>query len=324
MENQHWLDLAAVACDHADINYNTIETLATWDQEHHENAVYRLDGQRMLKLYGPPLDWRFSTERAVLRLLADHPAIPAPRLVAAAERPEEWPYLVMTAVAGVPMDAAWKRMSHCEQLAIARSIGAMMAALHHLPQAALTAVAQPVAGRNEQRIRLEEARRSAEIIEATVTLSVPQRDALLRFLHEEALMHLNGPSTLTHFDLSHHHVYLAQNKGSWQVTGIIDWADAVLGPPEWDIVCLWHWTFNGVWHNTFTPEWEAMQVCLQTLFAGQHLPERFARRCLAAHLHTPWLSLLWPHFVAQAASSQDIVRDLTAYLFTPAVFGAPD
>jgi len=108
------------------------------------------------------------------------------------------------------------------------------------------------------------------------------------------------------------------------VTGIIDWVDAVLGPAEWDIVCLWHWTFNGVWCNTFGPEWEAMQACLRTLFADDHPPERFARRCLAAHLHTPWMKLLWPNFVAQEGGSQDIVRDLTEYLFTPDVFGPSD
>ena len=110
----------------------------------------------------------------------------------------------------------------------------------------------------------------------------------------------------------------------WQVTGIIDWAEAALGPIEWDIVCLWHWTFNGVWHNTFTPEWEAMQVCLQTLFDGQSLPEQFARRCLAAHLHTPWVKLLWSEFLAHKDGSQDIVREMVEYLFTPDVFGPSD
>ena len=74
-----------------------------------------------------------------------------------------------------------------------------------------------------------------------------QRDSLLKFLHEEAIEFLEGPQSITHFDLSHHHVFLDQESGLWQVSGIIDWADAVLGPPEWDVVCLWHWTFDGVW-----------------------------------------------------------------------------
>jgi hypothetical protein len=73
-----------------------------------------------------------------------------------------------------------------------------------------------------------------------------------------------------------------------------------------------------------TVEWEAMQACLQTLFDGHPPPERFARRCLAAYLQSPWMSLIWPYFLEQKRSSHDIVRDLTKYLFTPHVFGSPD
>ena len=319
-----WVDIAAAVCNHAGLEYDSIETLTTWDQEHNENALYRLDGERILKVYGPPVDWRFYTERAILRILAEHPAILGPQIVAAGERPGELPYLAMTAVAGAEMEEVWTRMTHTEQLAIARSVGTIIAAIHRLPQEELAAVERQSRGRNQQIIKREEARRSAELIEETETLSVQQRDALLFFLHEEAPQHLSGPPVITHFDLSHHHVYLSQEMGTWQVTGIIDWADAVLGPPEWDIVCLWHWTFNGVWQDTFTPEWEAMQVCLQAIFGEQELPQRFARRCLAAHLHTPWMSLLWPRFVAQVGSTQNVVRALTAYLFTPDVFGPPD
>ena len=210
------------------------------------------------------------------------------------------------------------------ELAIARELGAIMAAIYRLSQEELAAVQQHYTGRNEYSIKVEEAQRTAEIIKATETLSVQQRDDILRFLYEEAPEYLNDPPKNTHFDLSHHHVYLSRHTGRWQVSGIIDWAEAVPGPTEWDVACLWHWTFNGVWRNTFSPEWEAMQTCLQTLFDGQPPPERFARRCLAAHLLSPWMELIWPYFVEREDNSQDIVRDLTAYLFTPDVFGSPD
>jgi hypothetical protein len=108
------------------------------------------------------------------------------------------------------------------------------------------------------------------------------------------------------------------------VSGVIDWADAVLGRPEWDVVCLWHRTLNGVWHPAFAEEWEAMGVCLEPLFGGADLPERYAWRCLAAFLHSPWVSLIWPQFLERDGGSEDIVRDLTAYCFAPEVFGPPD
>ncbi len=319
----HWLELAVAACDHAGLEYSSVETLVTREKDDFRGAVYRLDAGRILKVYGPKEPWSFHLERAALRTLEAGPAIPAPRIVAAGEPREGPPYLVMTAIPGVEAADAWQSMARDERLAYARQVGSLFAAIHRLPEGEL-ADAERRLDRNRDTIMLEEARRTAEVIEGTETLSVRQRDALLRFLHEEARGFLAGPPKVTHTDLSHHHVYLSRETGTWRVSGIIDWAEAALGPPEWDVVCLWHWTFNGVWHATYTQEWEAMQVCLQMLFAGNQPPERFARRCLAAFLHSPWVFLIWPHFLEQADGSKDIVRDLTAYCFAPDVFGPPD
>jgi Ser/Thr protein kinase RdoA (MazF antagonist) len=324
MENESWLELAIGACEHAGLKYDSIEILVTWEQKNRENALYRLDGQRILKIYGPPVEWRFQTEYAVLQILDEHQIIPNPCVIAAGERSGEPPYVFMTTVAGLEMANAWNNMEQNEQLTIARKLGTIMAAIYHLSPEEITDANQQYNSRNEYSIKVKEARRTAEIIKTTEILSIQQRNDLLRFLYEEAPEHLKAPPKIIHFDLSHHHVYLSQETGTWQVTGIIDWADSVAGPLEWDIVCLWHWTFNGVWHHTFTVEWEAMQACLQTLFDGHPPPERFARRCLAAYLQSPWMSLIWPYFLEQKRSSHDIVRDLTKYLFTPHVFGSPD
>ncbi|MFC1997503.1 phosphotransferase family protein [Chloroflexota bacterium] len=319
-----WLEIAAAACDHAGLEVGSIETLVTWDQEHRQNAAYRLDAQRILKVYGPTAEQLFHTEFAALRTLEHNQAIPVPRIVAAGEPSQRHPYLVLTAIPGSETVDFWKGMTSSEQLAVAEEVGKLFAAVHRLPQEELEALELKFPVRSGNAIKREEARRTAEIIEATEVLSLWQRDDLLRFLHEEAPEYLNGPPKFTHADLSHHHVYLARETGTWRVSGIIDWAEAALGPPEWDIACLWHWTFNGVWHATFTGEWEAMKVCLRTFFAGHQPPKRFARRCLAAFLHSPWVDLLWSNFLKREGSSKDIVRDLTEYMFTPDVFGPPD
>ena len=63
----------------------------------------------------------------------------------------------------------------------------------------------------------------------------------------------------------------------------IDWADAVIGPQEWDIAFLWHWNFSYEDRSgSFTQDREAMDACLASFFAGSSRPDRFARRCLAA------------------------------------------
>jgi aminoglycoside phosphotransferase (APT) family kinase protein len=224
---------------------------------------------------------------------------------------------------GATAEDTWEHVPRAEQLAIARSLGTITAAIHRLPQQALAAVERRFGGRDEHIIAPERAKRVAEI-EATDRLSVRQRDDLLRFLHEEAREHLDGLQKVAHFDLAHNHIYLSRATRAWQVAGIIDWAEAVLGPPEWDVVYLWHWTFTAIWHGRLTRDREAMRACLGTLFADHHPPERFARRCLAALLHTPSMSLLWPYFAARENGARDVVRDMTAYFFPSDVFGPPD
>jgi len=75
MDNESWLELAIATCEQAGLTYDSIEILGTWDQQHRENAVYRLGAEQILKIYGPPVEWRFHTERAVLQILEDHPAL---------------------------------------------------------------------------------------------------------------------------------------------------------------------------------------------------------------------------------------------------------
>jgi hypothetical protein len=96
----------------------------TWGEEWPNNAVFRLDGQRILKVYGPRDELHVHIESAALRTLENNQTIPAPRLVAAGEPPEGRPYLVMTAIPSGETVDYWKSMARTEQLAIAEEVGA--------------------------------------------------------------------------------------------------------------------------------------------------------------------------------------------------------
>jgi hygromycin-B 7''-O-kinase len=314
MNNASWTELAVAACDHAGVEYGSIDTIATWDQEFCDNAVYYIGGQHYLKVFGPAAERQFHVERSVLRILEHHHAIPAPRIVAAAERSQIPPYLILTAVAGSTAEDIWDDLSRAEQLAVARELGAITAAIHRLPQQDLAAVEQQFGGRSEH-VEEEQARAIA-LIEATETMSAQRRANMICFLQGEALEYLAGPPKLTHRELANNHIYLSRETGSWQVAGFIDWADAMLGPSQWDVGFLWLWTFNR--------DHEAMRECLRSLYADSRPPEQFARRCLAAILHTHSMSLLWPEFVERGGRSESIDREMAEFLFPPDVFGPPD
>ena len=295
-------------------NTDQIATIATWDQEYCDNAVYSIGGRRYLKLFGPAAERQFHVERSVLRTLEHHNAIPAPRIVAAGERSWIPPYLILTAVAGSTAEDVWDDLPRVEQLAVARELGAITAAIHRLPQQDLAAVEQQFGGRSED-IEAAQAR-AISLIEATETLSSQRRTRMIRFLQEEVREYLAGAPVLTHRELANNHVYLARETGSWRVAGLIDWADAMLGPSQWDIGFLWFWMFSR--------DREAMREYLRTVYADSRPPEQFARRCLAAILHTHSISLLWPEFVELSGRSESIEREIVEFLFPPDVFGPPD
>jgi aminoglycoside phosphotransferase (APT) family kinase protein len=295
--------------------------MMTWDQKfsdydaYRNSAVFRIGGQRCLKLYGPTSERQFYVERSVLRTLGDHTsAIPAPRFIAARERSQLPPYLIMSEIAGSTIEDSWETLTRPEQLAIAREIGTITAAIHCLPQEDLAEVERQFGGRREY-AQLMQAERIAQI-EATERLSTRQRDALLDYLYGEAQEFLDEPPKLTHSDFSHAHIYIARETDTVKVAGLIDWAEAMLGPPAWDIAFHWFWTFS--------QDREAMCQCLQTFYPDGRLPERFARRCLSTHLYSFSMGELWPSFAERGGESASIVREMTAFFFPPDVFGPPD
>ena len=318
MNDTRWLQLAAIACKDANIKQESIDIITTWEQTFSDNdnfrhnAVFRLNDQRILKIYGTDAHRHFKVETAVLQILDDQ--IPAPRLIATGVLENGSPYIVMSEVAGETLQHMWSGLSPSELRGIARDIGTITAQLHRQPQDKLAAVEAQFGGRNEI-IKEMAAERIAEIV-AIDRFSTRHKDELLEFLHGEARALLDVPPVLTHSDLSHAHIYVARMNHQPAVTGLIDWAEAMLGPPEWDMVFHWFWTFS--------QDRDTMRECLNTYYQDVPRPVQFARRCFATHLYTFSMREVWDYFTKSLDDSESIVRAMITSLFPPDVFGAPE
>ena len=325
MENESWLVLAAAVCDHAGIQPGALEVVRTWEKT--QNTVYRLGGQRYLKLYHRNAKRQFLVECAALQTIEEG-GIPAPRLIAAAEGAELPPYVFISEVPGASAEERWEALSRAEQLAIAREFGSVTAAYQRLPHHPLATVERKIGGGRES-IQSEREQRLAEIAAAPMLpeeqrtlfdLFPAQRDDLLHFINGEAREYFDVPAKFSHCDLSHAHLFVSNATGAWHFSGVIDWAEAMLVPPEWDVTYHWFWTF--------TRDQEAMKACLQAYFADAQPPEHFAQRCFAAILHTyAWIEIwnaLRGEFAHGRPRSGPLVRQMTEFLFPPGVFGPPD
>jgi hygromycin-B 7''-O-kinase len=192
-----------------------------------------LAGPYVVKLFGERFEGAISyqSERAVLRLLRDHPAIPAPTLLAegslfdAAPTGWHWPYLVMSRLAGSCWwDAALDRTA---QEALARQLGAAIGDLHALPiphdpfwQRDWIAEWGATCAERQRRWR------------ALPTHLIDQIEAYLLIPHAER--------RLLHADLHDHHVFVEGDR----LVGIIDWGDAIVADPYYELPALHLHTFN--------------------------------------------------------------------------------
>lgn len=87
---------------------------------------------RVLKCYPPNMQDHHDYELGALPALADHLAVPTPRLLADGIH-HGWPWMLMTRLAGAPMTQAWPGLDDAAKCTLLRQIGALIAQVHALP-----------------------------------------------------------------------------------------------------------------------------------------------------------------------------------------------
>jgi hygromycin-B 7''-O-kinase len=192
------------------------------------HVVY-LGEAEIVKLFAPLFPDDFAAERRMLEHVEGRLPIATPRIVAVGEL-EGWPYLVMTRLAGRPLDELWPALAPAEQRRLLANTGALAAALHALPllpgEDAATSWAEFVATRKQRLAHKHAADGLApawiEDIERTVaSLPALDRGAELACLHTD----MQGGNLL------------ACSVGDRvELSGLFDFGDAMLGAREHELI----------------------------------------------------------------------------------------
>lgn len=193
------------------------------------NTVY------VVKLYAPRWLREFEAERVLLGAVEGRLAIPTPPLEAAG-RLAQWGYVVMGRLRGRAAVEVWPSLASAERASIARELGRALAGLHALRVPALDALGP--AWTDELQARLPGwAQRQRE--QGAGELWIERAREVLE--RQSAWLRAQT-SVPVHADVTDDHVLLVQHDGSWQPSGFIDFADALLAPPEHDLLgpCT-HW-----------------------------------------------------------------------------------
>lgn len=217
-----------------------------------------LHGDLVIKLFGGQGSWRasFRAERAVLAAVAGIPGVAAPGLLAEGWLQEgadpSWPYLVMTRMRGVPWGQA--DLTPERKLRVAAELGEQARLLWPLRPDDVPAL-EPMP--------------APALVEAAERSSLPARlfaqiDGFLAGL--EPL----GPA-FVHGDLMHRHVFVAGG----HLAGIIDWGDAALTVPHYELAKLHLDLFDG--------DKALLRAFLEA--SGWQAGSNFAQQALAFALH---------------------------------------
>ena len=194
------------------------------------HVVFWVEEDWLIKLFTPLFGDDAPKETLLLRALAAQTDFNVPRIRAQGVL-EGWPYLALSRLPGEPLETLWGRLSPAEKEQIAASLGRLMAALHRTPTAGLEALHVDWAAFLAQQM--------ATCLERQAAAGAPPAwlAEMAAFLGDlPALFEPGFQPVLLNADLNPEHLFCEETPQGWQITGVIDFGDAMLGHPCYEFV----------------------------------------------------------------------------------------
>ena len=193
-----------------------------------ESPVFAFGEEFVVKLMPKLGSTIMQQEVDLLTFLAPHAELPAPRLVGQGEL-EDWQYLLMTRVAGIALQRAWREIPPEQHPRLAAEIGQLLAALHELPQIKMNPggidwtefchasfarwLARPSVGR----------------------ISRALQDDGPRYFGAHGAAVATAQRRLLHGDLAPVNLLVRSEPAGWAISGMIDFGNAMRGDPWFDL-----------------------------------------------------------------------------------------
>jgi len=206
--------------------------------------VFIVHGQWVVKFFGQLFcgEFAFGVELDVSSLLTRDDQIPAPRLVAYGHLIDgqgewPWPYLVFEHLAGEYIAALRDRLSVDSMSRLARELGDFVRRFHALPLSEARFL-KPTW--DAYAAMLDRQRRDCEGRHREWR-SLPDHliDQIDGFLPPtDTLVDRSTPPRLLHGDLTADHAVAQLTSDGWTVQGIIDFGDALVGDPMYELIPL--------------------------------------------------------------------------------------
>jgi hygromycin-B 7''-O-kinase len=201
------------------------------------HAVFVVDDRAVVKIAGP--FWRedFLAEQEVTAFVADRTDLPTPRVLArgVAYAGEEWPYFVMSHVPGERIGDVWAQLVEDDRTRIAGCLGQITRTIHEIPLAEFRHLdTRPASWEQFLRRQIEgcPAHHASGSLPPHLVAQIPD------FLAGLSLLPPDRTPCLLNADITEDHVLVAETPRGWEITGLIDFGDAMVGDPEYEFVAV--------------------------------------------------------------------------------------
>lgn len=189
-------------------------------------------GGTVVKIFPPFHRHQWESEYRVLQQLNGRLNFPIPELLAHGERPDGWTYVVLSQLPGVSLETVWPHTTFAEKGAMLEFTGRMMAEVHSIPIGPLATlppawpdfIAAQISGFHQRHTQLGMPAWFMAGVEAFVQENLP-------LLPPEA-----DPVLLTGEYTPFNLLAGKGAGGTWQISGMIDFGDAMTGYRTYDLL----------------------------------------------------------------------------------------
>lgn len=195
------------------------------------NLVAAVDDRWIVKIFPPFHRHQWESERRVLaHLRGDTLPLKVPRLIAEGTRDDGWPFVIMDKLPGLALITCWNEVGTQDRARVVEQIGATMAAVHRLPLGELASLPPdwPSFLRDQK----------ATCRKRHTALGVPRwfENGLDGLVREWAPENEAGDRVLLTGEYTPFNLLVERDAMGWQLTGMIDFGDAMVGPRDYDFL----------------------------------------------------------------------------------------
>lgn len=194
------------------------------------NIVFAYGDNKVIKIFPPFHQSQFESERLVLKHLDGTLSVKTPSLEHEGEL-LGWPYLIMSKLEGINLETLWETMSHNNKMVILRELGMLIQEVHALPTDGLESIDCHWQQFLEKQIANCVEQHQIKGLSTALVQQIPTYLSSIK----DVLPAIKKPVILTG-EYTPMNFLVEQVDGIWHISGLIDFGDAMLGLPEYDLL----------------------------------------------------------------------------------------